>query len=511
MTIFDGTTGRRSSEESVLLPFKKESISFLKASFASNKLIPENEKKKVPGILAAAEAVLRSRLDNAGSGSNASTGYTKPSNNALIDNHESSNDTLKDIIESDIIILHDEEFTSKIYSLLDSADFHEKAAGDDVDSADFDENSAGIDAVSATVAALDSYIDLFENSNEELLRERADDLRDLQEIILNPCAPQNTELKPGIYYAKTFSAGDILSFPKGVLKGIVCTDNAVNSHGIILAKSMGIPTATGADAKLCAENEGKIAKIVSPEFTFPLKDENHPLYANIFTPSDLTEEICSYFDGVGLFRSEGLFLERTSEPDFEAQFSAYTRVLSLFKGRPVTIRTLDVDSDKFPEYLGSFTGKRGLAYTLEHPNLFTTQLKALAAAATPDLRILLPVVENPENLKEYKQLFTRISDRKIPTGIMIETVKAVKNIDFLLPDADFVSIGSNDLTLDLYGLSGRESIPEDLSLLLETIAEITQKAHTRNLSVCLCGELAADSKFRSELFRLGVDSLSVAP
>jgi phosphoenolpyruvate-protein phosphotransferase len=254
--------------------------------------------------------------------------------------------------------------------------------------------------------------------------------------------------------------------------------------------------------------------------------DGHPvqLWANLGRPEEVGPALERGAEGVGLFRTEFLFLDRQQAPGEDEQYAAYAHVLQAMGERPVVVRTLDVGGDKPLPYLpplveaNPFLGTRGIRFCMRHPELFRTQLRALLRAAPAgNLRIMLPMVSTPDDVAWARQELAGLrSDLAVPLGIMVETPAAAVALDLLTGGIQFCSIGSNDLTQYTLaadrgdaGLAQRYR-PDDPAV-FRLIGQTVESARRLGLEVGLCGELAADPAAAVALVGLGLDKLSMSP
>jgi phosphotransferase system enzyme I (PtsI) len=246
------------------------------------------------------------------------------------------------------------------------------------------------------------------------------------------------------------------------------------------------------------------------------------LWANLGRPEEVGPALEHGAEGVGLFRTEFLFLDRQQAPSEDEQYAAYTQVLEAMGERPVVVRTLDVGGDKPLPYLPAiaeanpFLGTRGIRFCRRYPELFRAQLHALLRAAPHgNLRIMLPMVATPEDVAWARQQLAALS-ATVPLGIMVETPAAAVALDRLAEGIQFCSIGSNDLAqYTLAADRGDASLaqryrPDDPAV-FRLIRATVESARRLNLEVSLCGELAADPTASVALVGLGLEKLSVSP
>ena len=252
------------------------------------------------------------------------------------------------------------------------------------------------------------------------------------------------------------------------------------------------------------------------------------LRANIGRPEDVEQVRVHHLEGVGLFRTEFLFLEATDRPTYESQVETYERTADALNGEPLVIRTFDFGDDKIPWFLASernvaaYRGLRGLQFSLAERTLLETQLRAIARAAQGrNIRVLFPMVVGGDDLRRAREILaaavTEVGAGKMPlVGAMIETPSALFSLEAILERTDFVAIGTNDLTQYMLAVDrdapdpGREYTAHHPSI-LRAIQQVVAAARAQNRPVCVCGEDAADPAFACLLVGLGVRELSMTP
>jgi phosphoenolpyruvate-protein kinase (PTS system EI component) len=406
------------------------------------------------------------------------------------------------------------------------------------------------DTYAATIAALD----------DPTLADRATDVRQVGRRVLahlhgDPAAAPGT---PFVLVAQEIGAADLLE-PGRSLSGALSVSGGPNSHAAIVARSMGIPLLVGIDPRLLELPDGEeilvdgtgATVVVRPEEeerasalsvaeagrarrTALAADRHWPpmtldghrvtLRANVATASDARAALTANADGVGLLRTELPFLTARRWPTRAQHTAVLTPVLRPLAGRTVTVRTLDFADDKLPPFLsqgreGERLG-RGLPLMLAEPEAFAEQFRGLlAAGATADLRIMIPMVADVGELRACRTLLqdaaTRAGLPAPPMGIMVELEEAVAVVDQLASEADFLSIGTNDLTCRILGVDRRDPAAEPALAadprVLRAVADITAAARRHGRSVSVCGDAAAHPLVVPLLIGLGCDTLSVAP
>lgn len=410
------------------------------------------------------------------------------------------------------------------------------------------------------------------DSGVEYIGERGADLGDVADRIVGLLRGESrgeAALPDGCVLASDdLTPSQVARLDLGKVRAIVTRAGSATSHAAILARSLGIPAVMEVGTAL-SENYARSTAIVdarsgrviidpSPSalegFRRSLEEEERikselraligeknetrdgvkvEIHANIGRPSDLSTALANDAGGIGLFRSEFLFLERRSEPSEEEQFEAYRTVLEGMAGKRVIVRTLDIGADKKVDYLGlpeeanPALGLRAIRICLLRPALFKSQLRALLRASVyGKLGIMFPMITSVLEIAEIKKALSEVEaeldarkidwDRNLEIGIMVETPAAAVMSDLLAREVDFFSIGTNDLTQ--YTLAAdRENdavarFYDPKSEAVQRLIELAVKnAHANGSWVGVCGELGGDPSMAETFLRLGVDELSVAP
>ncbi len=428
---------------------------------------------------------------------------------------------------------------------------------------------AGNWAPGALKRVIQNRISQFAAMDDAYLRERAQDLRDLGQRVLTHL--QTTDYKPPTYPAKTVLVGEeitpavIAEVPVGQLKGIVSTKGAQNSHVAILARALGIPTIMGIpdlplpqlenkkaiidgyygqfyvspsrnilkEFKILAAQEQELDLEVTKLANLPAKtsDGHHvALMINTGLAIDLQKSTHVGAEGVGLYRTELPFLTRDYFPPEEEQKNIYQRLLKSFAPLPVTMRTLDVGGDKMLSYLtvkeaNPYLGWRGVRLTLDHPEIFLIQIKAMLRANIDynNLQIMLPMItsikEIERSMRLINQAYNELKEEhpnivKPPIGVMIEVPSAIYQGQDIARHVDFLSVGSNDLTQYLLAVDRNNARVSDLydslhPAMLRALIQIVTAAHQENKKITICGEMAGDPTATFILLAIGFDALSM--
>jgi phosphotransferase system enzyme I (PtsP) len=402
------------------------------------------------------------------------------------------------------------------------------------------------------------------------MRERASDIRDLGRRILTRI--QSDIPSTSVFYPQTvlvgeeISVGQLAEIPVEHLAGIVSARGSSSSHVAILAHAMGIPAVMGAGDMPVGRLEGQTiiadgyrgdvfinpSELVCREFLRLQTEEteltevlkhvaaqpsvtpdgvNIPLYLNIGLVSSVENEVHDLGDGVGLYRTEIPFLMQDRFPGEEVQQRIYRKALEAFAPRPVTLRTLDVGGDKMLPYFpvkedNPFLGWRGIRISLDHPEIFLTQIRAMlrASVGLNNLTILLPMISTVTELDLALLLINQAHGELLeegeavvrpPVGIMIEVPSAVYQVSAMAKRVDYFSIGTNDLTQYLLAVDRNNARVAGLyqtlhPAVLGAIRQVIEQAHKLGKPVSVCGEMAGDPAAVLALMGLGVNSLSMS-
>ena len=413
------------------------------------------------------------------------------------------------------------------------------------------------------------HIRHFERMEHSYLRERAVDVRDLGTRVLGYLQDANRQEidypDATVLVAEELTASALGEIPREKLVGIVSMRGSANSHTAILARAMGIPAVVGVEdlplkqlpdrqlvvdgyngrvyvnphpdllsrfEGLLAEDEALFEELAPLAEQPAAKSDGHavPLWVNTGVAADVQRAREFGAEGVGLYRTEVSFLLRDRFPSEEEQRQLYREQLEALHPSPVTMRTLDIGGDKalpyFPiEESNPFLGWRGIRVTLDHPEIFLTQVRAMLKAneGLDNLRILLPMVTAIDELRSARELILRCHSEVMsegfsadlpPIGVMIEVPAAVYLAGPLSEEADFLSVGSNDLTQYLLAVDRGNARVADLyqalhPAVLAALRDIIDAAHQHDKSVSICGELAGDPRAAPLLVAMGFDQLSM--
>lgn len=427
-------------------------------------------------------------------------------------------------------------------------------------------------AAAAITDQFDELAQMFRSLGDELMAERAADAEDLKQQLLRiclGCGRQDLSVLPGdvIVLAEELTPSDTVRMDTAHVKGIATRLGGATAHSAIIARTLGIPAAAGIDGWQTEALNGHMAILDGADGTLTVDptDEETACYqsrkaqadceaqaleafrtcpsqtkdgaaleicANIGTPQETQQAMKYGADGVGLFRSEFLFMDRDALPTEDEQFEAYRTAAQTMAGKPLIIRTLDVGGDKklptleLPHEDNPFLGFRAIRMTLSHPEIFRPQLRAiLRAAAYGDVRVMFPMIGSMDQLREAKALLREqeqtLQAEGVPTGtvkvgMMVEIPAAAVLAEEFAKEVDFFSIGTNDLTQYTLAVErGNAAVahlyaPEHPAV-LRLIAMTAQAAAERHIPCGMCGEAAGDPKLAPAFVGMGVNELSMSP
>jgi len=427
-------------------------------------------------------------------------------------------------------------------------------------------------AAYAVAMASDEFSRRLASLDDSYMQSHVADVRDVSERLLRILCNAEEEMiqpdEPFIIASDDFNAGDLVQFDRDNVVGIATMFGSAISHASILAGTMGIPSVIGLGQEMLAIYDGRMAildgisgsLIIDPDkktlekmkkkqaeyeerqkMLLLLKGKNNVtksgayinLYANISNVGGVDTALLYDAGGIGLFRSEFIFMESATYPTEEEQFEIYKEVVQRMRGRKVIIRTLDLGTDKQASYFrperenNPALGYRAIRVSLLQPEIFRTQLRALYRASVyGNLDILFPMIISVEEVVKIKEIVSAVKEElkaegiayreDVGLGIMIETPAAAIISDELSKEVDFFSIGTNDLTqytlaIDRQNQKLEPFFKERHPAILKLIEMTVQNAHKAGIPVDICGELAADISLTEYFVKLGVDALSVAP
>lgn len=463
---------------------------------------------------------------------------------------ESAGEKEAEILEGHIVMLSDPFMLSQMEESIDAGSVAEKA----------------VDTV------CNMFIDMFSSVDDELTNQRASDVKDIRDTLLKSLLDiKSIDISAvdagSVLVAKDFTPSMTGKINKNNVAAIITEVGGVTSHSAILARAMGIPAvlsvvnatqsiedgmeiiADGFKGKVITNpSDNEKSKYISLQEEYLKEKESlkayigkktvtgngikKQVYANIGKPEDVQNVLQSSGEGIGLFRTEFLFMDRASEPNEEEQFEAYSTVARAMNNKEVIIRTLDIGGDKDIPYLhiekeeNPFLGHRAIRYCLDNPALFKKQIRAiLRAAVFGNIKIMLPLVTCLEEVRDAKSLIAECEKEleaenkkynTVPLGVMIETPSAVLISDLLAQEVDFFSIGTNDLTgytmaVDRGNAKVSKLYDTFQPSVLKAIEMTIRNAKKAGIQVGMCGEAAADSRLIPRLIEWGLDEFSVTP
>lgn len=454
------------------------------------------------------------------------------------------------IFEAHQMILEDEDFLEAMYHMI---------------------RTELVNAEYAAAAAGDHFAEMFAAMDSDYMKARAADMRDITNRLIQNLSGQGDgglfAGQPSVIIADDLSPSETVQMDKSRILAFVTVHGSANSHTAILARLMNIPALVGVPVDLekiengmtvvvdgvhgevifepsqavLQEAEKRMAQ--EKERTALLQElkgkENRTrsgrtvnVYANIGGVGDVGYVLENDAGGIGLFRSEFLYIGRSDLPGEEEQFQAYMQVLRMMGEKKVIIRTLDIGADKKAEYLGigeeenPALGYRAIRICLKQPEIFKTQLRALLRAAMyGNLSVMYPMIISVKEMQQIAAIVRQVQEEleaegipyRVPEqGIMIETPAAVIISDELAKLADFFSIGTNDLTQYTLALDRQNARLDDFydphhPAILQMIRMTVESAHRHGKWAGICGELGADLELTEEFIKMGVDELSVSP
>lgn len=428
-----------------------------------------------------------------------------------------------------------------------------------------------VNAEYAVAVTGDNFAEMFANMDDEYMQARSADVKDISNRLVENLSGEEQmdwdTMEPSIIVADDLTPSETVQMDKKKILAFVTVHGSTNSHTAILARMMNIPALIGVPLPLEELHSGTQAIVDGKKGVFYLepdatqianaeeaqKQEKEQqnllatykgresvtksgkkihLYANIGSVSDVAYVLENDAEGIGLFRSEFLYLGRDALPDETEQFNAYRQVLQMMAGKKVIIRTLDIGADKNADYLelghedNPAMGYRAIRICLEQPDIFKTQLRALLRAAKfGNLSIMYPMITSVEEVMSIKEIVKEVEkelqEENLPyaipeQGIMIETPAAVMISAELAEHVDFFSIGTNDLTQYTLAIDRQNSRLDRFynphhEAVLRMIQMTIDGAHKHGKWVGICGELGADTTLTERFITMGIDELSVSP
>lgn len=431
--------------------------------------------------------------------------------------------------------------------------------------------SQGVNAEYAVATTGDNYAQMFSAMDDDYMRERAADVRDISErllTILNGEAADAVDAdEPKIIVAEDLAPSETVQLDKDKVLSFVTVKGSLNSHTAILARTMAIPALVNTSMTLDSFMDGKLGIVDGASGTFyvdpdeetleamkkrqeedlsrkqllltlkgkdnvTLDGQKVMLYANIGNIKDLATVIQNDAGGIGLFRSEFIYLEKEDFPTEEEQFQIYRQVAQTMAGKRVIIRTLDIGADKQCDYFhmeheeNPALGCRAIRICLTRPEIFKTQLRALFRASVfGRIAIMYPMITSVQEIRQIKKIVEEVKQELTSQGvefgnpeqgIMIETPAAAIISDDLAKEVDFFSIGTNDLSQYTMAIDRQNPQLDPFfdphhPAVLRMISMVVENAHKAGIWAGICGELGADQSLTKEFLAMGVDELSVSP
>lgn len=452
------------------------------------------------------------------------------------------------IFEVHAMMLEDDDYNDSVYNII---------------------RNDGVNAEFAVATTGDNFSVMFAEMDDEYFKARAADVKDISERVIRVLMGRTTDSdlgdEPVIVVAEDLAPSETVQMDKSKLLAFVTRLGSSNSHTAILARTMNIPALIGIDIK--EEWNGKMAIVDGKTGTFYVdpdvatlekflaekkKEEEAKellsqlkgqpdetvdgrhihLYANIGSVADVANVLANDAAGIGLFRSEFLYLEKDHYPTEEEQFQVYKTVAQNMAGKKVVIRTLDIGADKQVDYFNMehednpAMGYRAIRICLDRVEIFKTQLRALyRASAFGTISIMFPMIISVKEVQQIKKICAEVRDEldagnveygDVELGIMIETPAAVMISDLLAKEVDFFSIGTNDLTQYTLAIDRQNPKLDNIydshhPAILRMIQMVIDNGHKENCWVGICGELGADTSLTEQFVKMGIDELSVSP
>ena len=430
-------------------------------------------------------------------------------------------------------------------------------------------SSQGINAEYAVATTGDNFAEMFAAMDDDYMRERAADVKDISNRVIHILQGGSEQAglgdQPVIVLADDLAPSETVQLDKSKVLSFVTRHGSTNSHTAILARTMNIPALIGVDYP--EDAEGHMAVVDGRNGVFlldPMEEEltkyealrqeevekarllqelkgkenvtkagrKIALYANIGGVGDVASVLANDAGGIGLFRSEFLYLETEDYPSEEQQFKAYRTVAENMAGKKVIIRTLDIGADKQVDYFGleheenPAMGYRAIRICLDRKEIFKTQLRAIYRASYyGNISIMFPMIISVDEVKAAKEMCATVQEElksegipygKVELGIMIETPAAVMISDLLAKEVDFFSVGTNDLTQYTLAIDRQNPKLDNIYdahhlAILRMLQMIIDNGHKEGCWVGICGELGADVTLTDTFIKMGIDELSVSP
>lgn len=461
-------------------------------------------------------------------------------------------ETNAQIFEIHMMMIDDEDYNDSINNIIESQN---------------------VNAEYAVAVTADNFAEMFASMDDSYMQARASDVKDISERLIKNLSSGNQETNKTddkvIICASDLAPSETVSLDKEKVLAFVTANGSSNSHTAILARNMNIPAVIGVGEKFLEEIKNGETAIVDgftgkvyidpdsetleamqkkqkqdtekKELLQKLKGKENitldgtkiNIYANIGGVDNIGAVLLNDAGGIGLFRSEFLYLENSDYPTEEQQFQAYKKVLESMAGKKVIIRTLDIGADKQVDYFhlekedNPALGYRAIRICLTRPEIFKTQLRALyRASAFGNLGIMFPMITSVKELERIKEICEEVKNElraedveyseNTEIGIMIETPAAAIISDRLAPMVDFFSVGTNDLTQYTLACDRQNPRLEEFcdthhEAILRLIWMSAENAHKNGAWIGICGELAGDTTLTEEFLRMGIDELSVSP
>ncbi len=429
-----------------------------------------------------------------------------------------------------------------------------------------------INAEAAVEETAQQFSEMFRSMDDAYMKERAADVLDIsRRIQVQLCGGEANDFSAYdgvILAADDLAPSETLQLDTDKILGFVTSGGSTNSHTAILARTLGITAVVNTGTQLHTDVEGKTVIVDGFTGTVYLDPDSATLdkmkkkqaeaeerkirleayrgkesvtvdgykvnvFANIGNPDNVPQALANDAEGIGLFRSEFLYLENATYPTEEQQFEAYKKTVEMMEGKTVVIRTLDIGADKKVDYFdlkaeeNPAMGMRAIRICLTRPTLFKTQLRALCrASAYGKIAIMFPMIISVDEVRRSRELLKQVQnelrhegiafDESMEVGIMIETPAAALISDELAKEVDFFSIGSNDLTQYTLAIDRQQTDLDNFfnphhPALLKLIEMTVKNGHKEGIWVGICGELGADLSLTEDFLRMGVDELSVNP